>query len=514
MTEFEQNLSRLAQGEGRQALQKLQRGIEREALRILPQGALARDPHPEVLGSALTNKWITTDFSESLLELITGVNDNVDQLLAELGDVHHFVSERIDGQYLWPQSMPCFIDHHEDVPIAQYGDSHVGRMKTLYREGLKRRYGAKMQSIAGVHFNFSLPKALWKGLKGSDSQEVISDGYFHLIRNFRHQAWVLPYLFGASPTLCPSFLEGRDVPFEFDTLPSGLLTLPYATSLRMSDLGYTNSEQANLQIRYNSVDQYVADLKRAITLPSAQFAKLGIEQEGQLLQLNANILQIENELYSAIRPKRTTHSGETPSDALARAGVEYIEVRTLDVNPFEPLGIGRDQILLLDLFLLDCALLPSPCWTDACQEQTQRNFETVVIEGRKPGLLLEAGCGEQIGLAQWLQQSFDRWSKIADVIDGLNGDTQYQDALTLWRPAIAEPEHTLSGRLMAEHRQLDNPAMALAKAHNVNLLARDYATLSEGRLQDEVSQSLQRQRQLEQQQTGTFEAYLKHYFQG
>ncbi|WP_417347889.1 glutamate--cysteine ligase [Ferrimonas sp.] len=513
MTEFERNLSRLSNEEGRLALRSMGRGIEREALRILPQGLLARDPHPQALGSALTNKWVTTDFSESLLELITGVNTCVDGLLEELGDIHRFVSHHIGDQLLWPQSMPCFIDHQEDVPIAQYGHSHVGRMKTLYREGLKRRYGAKMQSIAGVHFNFSLPKSLWKALYGDQSQETISTGYFHLIRNFRHQAWILPYLFGASPTLCSSFLDGREVGLEFDTLSSGLLVLPWATSLRMSDLGYTNSEQTNLRIRYNSVQEYVSDLKRAITLPSERFAELGLEEGGQRVQLNTNILQIENELYSPIRPKRTAHSGETPSDALDRAGVEYIEVRTLDVNPFAPHGVSRDQVLLLDLFLLDCLLLPSPCWTDECQQQTQRNFDTVVARGRQPGLALEYGCGDSKPLSQWLGESFERWRQIARVIDGDQG-SDYQDALTLWQGCIEDPEQTLSGRILAEQRAQANPVMALAKAHRQHWLGGQSQRLPEQRLQQEAEDSIERQQALEANQVGSFEEYLDHYFKG
>lgn len=491
-------------------MRSLVRGIEREALRMLPQGTLARDPHPAPLGSALTNRWITTDFSESLLELITGVHSDVDGLLNELGDVHHFVMDNLGDQVLWPQSMPCHIDHQEDVPIAQYGRSHVGQMKTLYREGLKRRYGAKMQSIAGVHFNFSLPDGLWQQLKGDASQETKSSGYFHLIRNFRHQSWILPYLFGASPVLCPSFLDGKQTNFEFETLPSGKLSLPYATSLRMSDLGYTNSEQSSLQIRYNSVEEYVSDLKRAIRLPSERFAKLGVVNDGERLQLNGNILQIENELYSPIRPKRTTLSGETPSDALARDGVEYIEVRTLDVNPFAPLGIDETQIRLLDLFLLDCVLLPSPCWTEACQQQSQHNFDLVVSEGRRPGLKLDRGCNTKIELSAWLAENVDRWQRIAQLLDG-GSDGPYHQALAAWRPAFSDPEQTLSGKVMALYQAQQHPMMAMAQRHKQEMIQTPYRQLSEARLVEEAARSVDAQAKLEAEQSGSFDEYLQAY---
>lgn len=185
---------------------QLGRGLEREALRMTQNGQLSTDPHPVGLGSALTNKWITTDFAESLMEFITPVSHEVDHLLNQLSDIHQFTYSKLNNEQLWPMSMPCFVGCEDDIVLAQYGTSNTGRMKTLYREGLKHRYGSVMQVISGVHFNFSFPDAFWDQLFGEQSPEArqasVSDAYFALIRNYYRFGWLIPYLFGASPALC------------------------------------------------------------------------------------------------------------------------------------------------------------------------------------------------------------------------------------------------------------------------------------------------------------------------
>lgn len=345
MSKFAERLQTVANKP--EVFQKFSRGLERESLRYTPEGALTQTPHPKALGAALTHRWITTDFAESLLEFITPVSHEVDTLLAQMSDIHHFAQTKLGDEKLWPLSMPCYVGSEEGIVLAQYGSSNTGKMKTLYREGLKRRYGSLMQIISGVHFNFSFPESFWDALFGeqeeSARQTSKSAAYFGVIRNYYRFGWLIPYLFGASPALCSSFLQGRKTDLPFESIGKTLY-LPYATSLRLSDLGYTNSAQSVLQIGFNSIEQYLQGLNEAIRTPSAEFAKLGVKVEGEYRQLNSNVLQIENELYAPIRPKRVTQSGERPSQALARAGVEYIEVRSLDVNPFSPIGINEDQV--------------------------------------------------------------------------------------------------------------------------------------------------------------------------
>ena len=218
--EYMSNLQERISAQGPERLAGIRRGIEKEGLRVLPTGGLALTPHPLALGSALTHPHITTDYSESQIELITGAHRGVQDCLDELTEVHQFVYRVLQaqgGEMLWVSSMPCGLPTDETIPLARYGGSNVGRAKSVYRMGLGHRYGRRMQTISGVHYNWSLPG-------------VTSEQYFALIRNFRRHAFVLLYLFGASPALCPCFAQGR--PHALQSLGPQALYLPHATSLR------------------------------------------------------------------------------------------------------------------------------------------------------------------------------------------------------------------------------------------------------------------------------------------
>ncbi|WP_028118015.1 glutamate--cysteine ligase [Ferrimonas senticii] len=514
MSDFNQALATLEQPQWHDALTQLNRGIERETLRIEANCLLAQDPHASALGSALTHPWITTDFSESLLELITPVYQDPDQLLQHLADTHSFVLKNIGEQRLWPLSMPCFIDPDQSIPIAQYGNSHIGKMKTTYRIGLHHRYGSKMQAIAGIHFNFSVPSALWPALGVNPEDHAdISDRYFSLLRHYRRHVWVLAYLFGASPSLCKSFLKENSSDLAF-TEAGNTLYLPYATSLRMSDLGYTNTAQDALKVSLNSIDEYVRDLRHAISVPSEEYAQFGVKIDGEYVQLNSNVLQIENELYASIRPKRVIHTGETPTQALARGGVEYVEVRALDVNPFSAVGIERDQVLLLDLFLMDGLLERSAPLTATDVDENAANFDAVVLDGRRPGKVLQCQ-GQPRLLSDWLTELFGRWQQVAKVLDKANGDSRYSDALAQWQGAVNDPEQTLSARVLRESLEAGHGhwACELARQHRQQLLERDYQLLTEAQLVSSVCDSHRKQVEIEEADTGSFDEFLANYFE-
>ncbi|QYX65783.1 glutamate--cysteine ligase [Shewanella putrefaciens] len=516
---FNELVQHLSDAHGRTALLGMLRGIEREALRIDESGYLATDSHPEALGSALMHSRITTDYSEALLEFITPVNNNVEQLLNGLTETHAFSVRHLNGQRLWPVSMPCYVKDEKQIPVARYGSSNTGMMKTLYRKGLTYRYGALMQIISGVHFNFSVSQELWQSLyELSDKQlsydDFISESYFGLIRNYRRLVWVLPYLFGASPALCGSFIKDQKTDLKFEKTGHGTLYLPFATSLRMSDLGYTNKEQEDLNISYNSLPEYLAGVNAAIKMPSANFANIGVKVDGEYRQLNANVLQIENEFYSPIRAKRVTRSGEKPSEALARAGVEYIEVRALDVNPFSPIGIEATQVRFLDLFLLYCLLTQSPK-SDASEEaRLSANLKAVVLEGRKPGLELLTADGSR-SLKSWLEELFDALQPLAVLLDGES--TDYQVALAHWRKAVEDPNLTLSGQVLQNviNKGQDHGQWVMTLAQQYYQFFVDYPLSSEtiAQYQAEASSSLNKQAELEAaQSTVSFDDYLADYF--
>ncbi|MCL1141807.1 glutamate--cysteine ligase [Shewanella gaetbuli] len=527
MKSFNEIVDQLGDSEGREALLGMLRGIEREALRVDDAGRLAQDLHPTKLGSALTHSKITTDYSEALLEFITPVNNNIEALLEGLTETHAYTVRNLNGQKLWPVSMPCYVGDVKNIPLAQYGSSNTGLMKTLYRKGLTHRYGALMQIISGVHFNFSVSDSLWQRLfdeKISNSPnlrsgslnrcEFISESYFGMIRNYRRLVWVLPYLFGSSPALCSSFVKDQTVGFDFKKTGKGTLYLPYATSLRMSDLGYTNKEQDKLNISYNSLPEYLEGVQAAIKMPSAQFEKIGVKVEGEYRQLNSNILQIENEFYSPIRAKRVTLPGEKPSQALMRAGVEYIEVRALDVNPFSPVGIDATQVRFLDLFLLYCLLSPSELTDEQGEAEIAANLKSVVLEGRKPGLMLTQN-GQPISLQDWLSSMFADLSSLAKLLDG-EQSRRYQNALSHWAEAINDPSQTLSGKVLNEiiNKGVDHGVWVHALANNYHEFLSTYplSQQTEQEYLQEAEKSLDKQHQIEAESMPNFDLFLQDYF--
>lgn len=495
-------------------------GIERETLRVNQDGSLALTPHPQALGSALTHPWITTDFSESLLEFITPVSDSIDTTLAQLSDIHRFTAANIAQEQFWAASMPCFISKEQNIPFAQYGSSNVGRMKTLYRKGLHNRYGSMMQAISGVHFNFSLPDTFWQTYQQvlgqhDELQSFISEQYLALIRNYKRYVWLIVYLFGASPAMCKSFIEGRSSRYPFQTLGKGSLYLPYATSLRMSDLGYTNSAQSSLNVTYNSLAEYITGLHAAISMPSEEYRNIGVKVNGEYQQLNANVLQIENEFYSTIRPKRTTQSGERPTCALAKRGVEYIEVRALDVNPFSAVGITAEQMHFLDVFLLYCLLSDSLPLSAAEQSITEQNLRKVVTDGRRTNLELLDNNQPRL-MQDWAEELFADMMPIAKHLDTAYGNERYTAALKQFYLSLLDPAQTYSGKLLNQllAKQQDNGSfiLQLSKQYREQLLAQPYQFYDESQFVQAAAQSIAQQQLIEQQDSLSFEQYIAQYY--
>ena len=489
------------------------RGIEKESLRVLGDGSLSQAPHPSGLGSALTHRAITTDFSEAQLELITGIHTSPQLVLQELQDVHVFVQRHLGDELLWPSSMPCILAADQDqIPLGQYGRSNIAQAKTIYRRGLGNRYGRLMQTISGIHYNFSIPDELWHAL-GKTTQQSRTEAYFGLIRNFRRWSWLLLYLFGAAPAVCRSFVQNLD--HQLDEFNEGTFYLPHATSLRMGRLGYQSDAQSALDISYNSLADYSATLRVGLTDSYPDYANIQPAVDGEYPQLNDAVLQIENEFYGTIRPKRTAQSGERPLAALNRNGVEYVEVRCVDLNPFEPLGIDAGQIQFMDTFLLLCLLADSPADSAESRQSVVRNQTKVVERGREPGLALEDG-NRQILLAAWATQLLAACEPIARAMDAAapSADTGYQASLDNQLRKVAQPQLTPSAKViaaMATHGSFFRFTMHQAEVlrNHLKATAIDDASLAE--LEHESSASLQRQAYIEAADTQSFEAFLKDY---
>ncbi len=453
-TEYQDRLGLFQSRANRCTLLGICHGIERESLRVTQDARISLTRHPEKLGHPLTHPYITTDYSEALLEFVTPVHSLIGDSFYFLEQLHQFTFQNMDGQLLWAGSMPPRLAGDKSIPIAQYGSSNIGLLKTVYREGLWHRYGKPMQTIAGIHYNFSLPEAFWELLYpgcGNDKVGVHSAGYFSLCRNFVRYSWLLMYLFGASPTVSRTFFGGREDIIRqagLQALDDDTLYLPYATSLRMSDMGYSNDAQSSLKICLNSLNEYVDCLFRAINTPYPPYEAIGLRNgAGKYLQLNTNLLQIENEYYSNIRPKRIARSGEKPVTALRKEGVEYVEVRCLDINPFEPLGISETDAHFLDIFLIYCALHDSaPVYDDEVAENSG-NFKATVTQGRRPGLSLMHN-GRPVLLQTWGKQLLDDMAPIADLLDQANNSASFTSTLEMQRARLADTSLTPSARLL------------------------------------------------------------------
>ncbi|MCH6582364.1 MAG: glutamate--cysteine ligase [Acidiferrobacterales bacterium] len=513
-----QRLTRLLRADERSLLRGGNKGLEKESLRVTPTGKIAQTPHPVALGSALTHPHITTDYSEALLEFITPPFSDVHQLLEFLHHIHQFVYRNLEDEMLWASSMPCPLKGANPIPIARYGSSNVGTMKHVYRRGLENRYGGLMQVIAGVHFNYSLPEDFWPFLQSFEKdsrtpQEFISDSYFALIRNFQRLGWLIPYLFGTSAAVCKSFLSNHANGLsEFD---DGTYFGPNATSLRMSDIGYKNKVQASLDISYNNLDEYVADLVRVIETAHSDYEKIGVVVNGEYKQLNANILQIENEYYSFMRPKQVARSGEKPMLALKRRGVRYVELRALDVDIFDPLGVNEDQLRFLEVFLVLCLLLESPPITPAEQGEIYRNEVTITSHGRDPeSKLLRDGKAQTV--MQWAIETCEMMKGICEVLDEDESHQSYARALEAQTKSILDPEQTPSARMLAEMRANKTSffgfAMDMSQRHKAYFSEQPMTDAQVRYFEDATQQSIARQQEIEVADELSFDDYLKRYF--
>lgn len=517
---FEHRVNKLAAARPSALLWGGQKGIEKESLRVRPDGYLSDRPHPAGLGSALTNRFITTDFSEALLEFVTPAYSNTWEALRFLCDIHQFSYAAMGDELLWATSMPCRIPDDREIPLAYYGESNVGRMKTIYRNGLGYRYGRTMQTIAGVHFNYSLPAAFWPAYmqlerSGSSEVEFRSDAYLGLVRNFRRFGWLTLYLFGASPAVCKSF--GEVAGSGMQSLDCATMYEPYGTSLRMSDLGYSNRTQARLNISLNTLDDYIGDLVKAMTTPEPRYQEIGFREDGEYRQLSVNRLQIENEYYSPIRPKRVAFSGERPTAALRRGGIEYVEIRSLDMNVFDPVGINQNVMRFMEAFVVYCLLEESPPFEKKDYEEAAENHTATAKHGRDPSFELRRR-GKNVSLRDWAREILERVRIVAELIDRGEEQNVYGQAVDAQSGLIADADATPSARLLAELRDggVSFFEFALACAAGHKQYFGDLVALSAGRQQEfasEAAESLKRQREIEEADTISFDEYLEHWFE-
>jgi glutamate--cysteine ligase len=511
LKEFEARLAWLEAGDNRRLIAHGLRGLEKESLRVGPDGRLSSAPHSRAFGSALTHPWITTDYSEALLEFVTPPRASNEETLAFLADLHAFVVREGGDEVLWPASMPCIVTSDDAVPIAQYGPSNEGRLRTIYRSGLGVRYGRAMQAIAGTHFNYSLPPDFWPAFRDREGSSVAgrefkSECLMRLVRNYRRCGWILTYLYGASPAFSKSFRpQGHP---RLESLNGDTWYAPFSTSLRVSDMGYRNSTQARFSVGVNSLAEYVDGLAAALTAVDPRYAAIGVVVDGEYRQLNANVLQLENEYYSSIRPKP---AGKSPRliAALRDKGVEYVEVRTLDLNPFEPVGVSLEQMRFVETLLLFCLLDESPPITPEEQAEIDQRELAVAWEGRRPGLRLPRQ-GASMPLRSSALSILDALAMIAPLLDDRRA--VHGRAIEAAREAVLDPALTLSARVLDEletgQRSFFDWASELAGRQRAHFLKSELAPGRLAELRAVAKESLEAAAALEAGPEPPFSEYL------
>ncbi len=517
---LENRLKKIVDAHAVEALQQCGIGLEKECLRVNTEGKISQTPQPVSFGSALTHPYITTDYSEALLELITPPCRSVNDALDFLCNIQKFVYDNLDNEFLWSSSMPCVVAGETSIPLANYGSSNSGQMKHIYRRGLGYRYGRVMQVIAGVHFNFSFSDEFWRAYQVIEEstespQAFVSESYFGVLRNLKRFGWVVPYLFGASPAICKSFLNGQDTPLQ--TFNENTFYHPYATSLRMGDIGYQNNKENEKGVvaNYNSLPEYVNSLRYATETPCPEYEKIGVKVDGSYRQLNANILQIENEYYSTVRPKQILMGDEKPSLALSRRGVKYVELRSLDVNPFTPMGIDEPQMYFLKTLMLYCLLLESPPILRNEEVAIDINEINVAHHGRDPDLKISI-AGKTLNMREQGLRLCDSMRACCDILDKGLSNTPHLDALLAQQEKFKNPEVTASAKMLEDMKMHNEGFFHLSK--RLSEQHRDYFSrleLAADFRREFVKLSLdssEQQQAIEKSENQSFDEYLASYF--
>lgn len=494
------------------ALKDVNIGLERETLRINEAtGRISQNDHPEAIGSPLTHSNITTDFAESLLEFVTNPVDSPEKALSDLADIQKFTLSKLDNETIWPNSMPPFIESEDEIKIAKYGTSNDAKMKSLYRKGLSLRYGKMMQVISGIHYNFSLKdhffEILQKHLGDTQSLQAFkTERYLHACRNVSRFGYVIPYLLGASPVMDKSFLKGKEN--HFASLNDTDSYLPEGESLRLSDIGYGNNK-CHFDVSFNNISEFTQNIQFAVSTPCNIFSQIPVIENGEYNQINNHILQIENEYYASIRPKQIMRKGENFLTALNERGIEYIELRSIDINPLIAEGISIESMRFIQLFLTAAILTDAEPLSQKEYEHNQKNLKVIAKTGLDLEQLLVVHTHE-ISVKNALMTVLDWLKPLADILG-----EQYQTSLALMQHYVDEPKQLPSQQILAEMRDsgLSYQNFFLAKAKS--LYDQSYQQLDPAlnlAFEEKSVATLAKQQAIESETQITFEKYLDNYF--
>ena len=393
-------------------------GIEREGLRCEISGKLALTPHPEVFGEKLRNPYITTDFSESQLELITPAMDTLEQTYDFLSGLYDIAVMEIGDEYIWPQSMPCIIPEDKKIPIARFCKCPPGVDAESYRQKLMLKYGGKKQLVSGIHYNFSFKESLIQKLHTAyapqlDTKSFKNSLYLKVTRNYLRYRWLIIYLLGSTSTMHETYVEACGK--QLKKISSDSFSSDGALSYRNGDCGYQN--KTAIFPNYDSVGEHIASLERFI-------------QEGTI--------ESHKELYSQIRLKAKDNGNLLES--LQKDGICYLEYRSIDINPFDRAGISLNDLYFMQLFNLYLLFKEESDYT-LWQEEALENQKAIATHGQKELQLKKDG--NLVLKEDWGMEMLQEMRKLNDTL-GLDK----QDVIEIMEKRLKDYQLTYAYQLV------------------------------------------------------------------
>jgi glutamate--cysteine ligase len=393
-------------------------GIEREGLRVLENGDLSYTHHPKVFGDKVLNPFITTDFSESQLECITPVLNTAKEVFNYSNILYDICALEIGDEYIWPQSMPCIISKDKDIPIAEYSNSESGDVARKYRENLLKKYGHKVQLISGIHYNFSFSeeiiKKLYEDSNSSLSYRLYKDNiYLKIARNYTRYRWLLIYLTGSTSVVQGTY--DKDSCNYCKKVNEQTYSINGAISFRNSEIGYKNS--VDLFPSYESTEEYIKSINKFIS---------------------DGTIESHKELYSSVRLKAKDNINFFNS--LDNEGINYLEYRSIDINPFVKGGIAKEDLEFIHIFNL-FLLFKSESNYEMWQEEAQGNQMTIAKYGLNDIQLNRDGI--KVSKKEWALQILE---EVKAINNELNLDKE--TIIDLMISKINNPKLTYASRIL------------------------------------------------------------------
>ncbi|EOU2013250.1 bifunctional glutamate--cysteine ligase GshA/glutathione synthetase GshB [Clostridium perfringens] len=424
-------------------------GLEKENVRVTESGNLALTPHPKAFGDREKNAYIKTDFSESQLEMVTPVCNTLEEVYSFICNLNKVVSLEImkNGEFLWPQSNPPILPREEEIPIAKLSN----REDELYRENLSYKYGKKKQVISGIHYNFSFKeefiKLLYKELKvEKDFREFKDDIYLRMARNFQKYHWLLIYLTGASPVFHESYIE--EIKEEGEKLGEDSYYIKDDTSLRNSSYGYKNKK--DYYVSYNSIEEYASDIKNLVKDKEIQSIK---------------------EYYNPIRLKSL--GSEDMLESLLHKGIDYLEVRLLDLDPLSIQGVSKETLYLVHLFMIYTLLKENKEITYKDQEEFFKNHDMVALKGRNEESVIHEN-GVPVLLKDKGREILSEMDEIVEIL--FSNNEEFKNVIKRALEKINNPYDTISEKLIKDIKEEGyvNFHMRLAKEYLNNFKNKEF----------------------------------------